>query len=79
MDIINTGEFTRAPAYRFPAGARVLVRNEDGTVQPGRVAYVRLAPPDFIEPRSVSVALTSKLGVPGYTGTIFPADRVELA
>ena len=79
MDVVNTGEWTHAPAYRFPAGARVLVRMEDGTVQPGRVVYVRLAPPDFVEPAAVSVELTARLGVPGYVGTVFPAARVELA
>jgi hypothetical protein len=38
---------------------------------PGRVAYVRMAPPDYLTAAAVSVILDGQT-----TGTIFPAEKV---
>ncbi len=44
---------------------------------PGRVAYQRMAPPDYREAAAVSVVLDARRAQPGYTGTIFAAAVVQ--
>lgn len=46
---------------------------------PGRVAYIRLAPPDYRAVAAVSVVLDSCRLVPNYAGTIFLASDVTPA
>ena len=42
----------------------------------GEVIYRRMAPPDYSRPECYSVLLDCERR-PGYSGTIFPADKVE--
>ena len=49
---------------------------------PGRVIYVRNAPPDYREPEAVSVLLDSRkldAAFGRYHGTVFPAREVRPA
>ena len=54
---------------------------------PGKVRYVRLAAPDYVEPIAYSIMLaTDESGaawrgydLPNYVGTMFPADQVTRA
>ncbi len=48
----------------------------DTPVGPGRVAYVRMAPPTYSTPEAVSVVLDARRGDPRYTGSIFSASDV---
>jgi len=59
-------------AADLPQGARV--RTPLGA---GRVAYVRLRPPDFREVDAVSVVLDSRRHDLSYAGTIFAADGIR--
>lgn len=63
-----------ASAGGYERGQRVIV---DGT-RTGTVAYVRMAPPGYTTVAAVSVVLDSERHRPGYTGSIFPADRVKV-
>lgn len=62
----------------FLRGAIVEVQMSNGVIVKGIVAYVRMAPPDYSQPEAVSVILETKQNMPGYSGTIFPADRVRV-
>lgn len=55
----------------FTRGERVMTPNG-----PGRVNYVRMAPPDFSKVEAVSVVLDRHLDRPSYAGTIYPAGNV---
>ncbi len=58
------------------------LRRQDRVVTPdgtGTVLYVRMAPPDYREIAAVSVLLDGKAGKPGYSGTIYGADKVRHA
>lgn len=44
---------------------------------PGQVAYQRMGPPNYSKPVAVSVVLDAKQNKPGYTGTIFDAEKVK--
>ena len=44
----------------------------------GTVAWLRLAPPLFVAPAAVSVVLDSQRDRRGYTGTMFPSEKVEV-
>jgi hypothetical protein len=44
---------------------------------PGKIVYVRMAPPTYSEVASVSVALESRQNEPGYSGTIFKAEDIS--
>lgn len=44
---------------------------------PGKVVYIRMAPPDYSEAIAVSVALDSRQKDPTYTGTIFKTEDVS--
>lgn len=57
-------EIKRGVAVRTPQGA-------------GVVAYVRMAPPSYATVAAASVILDSKLGTPGYSGTVFPAEEIK--
>lgn len=54
-------------------GQRVIVHG-----CPGRVAYVRMAPPSYAEIAAVSVVLDEHRGRPGYAGTIFDVSAVGM-
>lgn len=43
---------------------------------PGVIVYRRMAPPDFRGAAAYSVRLDARRAVPGYHGTVFPADAV---
>ena len=58
-------------------GNVVEVEMNNGDKVKGIVAYVRMAPPDYCAPKAVSVILETKQNMPGYSGTIFPADKVK--
>lgn len=55
-------------------GDRVVVKFSDGREEGGTVAYVRY---DGCNPSAVSVQLDSRLGAPGYAGTIFNPAAVR--
>lgn len=55
----------------FLAGDRVVT-----PLGPGRVAYVRMAAPDYTQVQAVAVVLDSEQTNPTYTGTIFAATDV---
>ena len=59
------------PAW-LKIGARVKTRLGMGTVE-----YWRNAPPTFDVASAVSVRLDSKVGFPGYVGTMFSMAEVE--
>lgn len=42
----------------------------------GRVAYQRMAPPDYTNAEVVSVLLDDRINNTGYNGSLFPADKV---
>lgn len=44
---------------------------------PGKVAWVRMAGPDYLIPQAVSVMLDSKKNHITYTGTVFPAGDIR--
>lgn len=58
-------------------GTIVEAAMKDGNMVKGIVAYVRMAPPDYTEPEAVSVVLETKQNMPGYSGTIFPANKIK--
>lgn len=51
----------------------------DGREEPGTVVFQRNAPPTFAVAEAYSVRLDSRASRPGYTGTMFAADKVRLA
>ena len=55
----------------YTRGQRVVT--PDG---PGTVAYVRMASPYFSTVAAVSVALDTKRGLPGYTGSVYPSRDI---
>lgn len=55
----------------------VAVTFEDGREEEGKVIYVRMSPPEYVEVGAVGVRLDSKRDEPGYHGTVFRADRVR--
>lgn len=79
VEVLTTDEITRAPAYRFPAGSRVIVTNWGDREVLGTVRVVRLAPPDYTEPLLVTVDLDPDPRQPYTVGLTLPAARVRLA
>jgi hypothetical protein len=59
-------------------GDKVKVTMKNGSIEEGLVNYIRNAPPDFSKPEAVSVILKNKQFMPGYNGTIFPAEKVRI-
>ena len=55
----------------YQQGTRVNTPSGVGTVQ-----YVRMVPPAYASVEAVSVRLDVKADRPGYTASMFPADRV---
>jgi hypothetical protein len=45
---------------------------------PGTIVYVRMQPPLYVIPAAVSVYLDRKRGKLGYTGTIYPAEKISV-
>ncbi len=45
----------------------------------GIVVYIRMAPPDWNNPKAVSVFLDARRNDYNYSGTIFPAEQVKPA
>jgi hypothetical protein len=60
----------------FYRGDSVVVRVPGKEDQTGKVAYQRMAGPDYSRPKSVSVILDSLREYLNYSGTIFPAEQV---
>ena len=63
----------------YQQGDCVIVILDNGGMVTGRVAYQRMAPPNYDRPVAVSVVLDHKRNVAGYKGTIFAASQVEHA
>jgi hypothetical protein len=51
---------------------------KNGAIEKGLVNYIRMAPPTYTKPEAVSVILEKKQFMPGYNGTIFAAEKVEV-
>lgn len=45
--------------------------------KPGRVKFVRLAAPEFVQVEAVSVILEERKSEPRYAGTMYPASDVR--
>lgn len=58
---------------------KVICTFKDGHEEPGEVVFQRNAPPMYTTPEAYSVRLDSRADKPGYTGTMFAADKVRLA
>lgn len=59
-------------------GDVVKVTMKNSSIEEGLVNYIRNAPPDFSKPEAVSVILKNKQFMPGYSGTIFPVEKVKV-
>lgn len=73
--ITPLGQVTNTPLRR---GAVVECTMGNGDLVKGIVAYVRMGPPDYTKPEAVSVVLETKQCMPGYSGTVFAADKVRV-